>query len=841
MSDSASSRSSVRFSRRSDAGSDAGSRASQSRRYCYSQPIPDQISAIDVALAALKRSLPIGESIPIEDLPSHLNKHFAAFSDTLIRILSDLSHFYRSESRRRQNPFIEDAIADISEALPVLSRQVHTLGKFEIDLIVAMMTHGEEEEAEIGPEIAGIVEEAESVARTFVETLWGFGKSCADRNDTRGFELLRGTLQKHLLEHYKRVNDLITKVITAVDASGVIDSLCASRRAISPIVRAALERGLDLMPIFEKDLRFYSDLENFVAEQDANAELRVQADSVESELFETVEKSWQMGIEGPNAEDLANAMRAFLKQAAEFGKTTLPAAAQFLLDVVVWRGVDDLMQPILADFVKNGLGGLDRAYAREIELIDEVDLENEDVQVDELYGEIAGEMERTWKNLVDGLSICRKAALRLPPDSWVEDFEKRSLQKMRTVLEKHIKELREKRIGVFAAKLGERGRAKEARKGHVQAKLFAKLSVGEKRRLELLRWGLIASSHTLFEVFRGLLIGLAHRPSDKDDEQGQILTQLRDLELECAIDLRDQRALYASAMDVEGVKAIDAQMFAHHRRFRDDLCVAYEDCFRDYVQQRIEAYRQILIQIDDDADEAEDNEQHQLAHRFGDLHEGQHLNALVLIEMQNQLEILRETKRIEESGGDVEKMVTRLLMQGRYVEAEKAKKELFERREKEVRERKKELEKKRDDAIKAKLLEQEKELKVLQEKFDAAIVLIRAQKERNITDVRGQFICELTHEIPRRVADTMTAISLVQPAKAEEKEKQAIRESGKAPSVTAKAVLKLEVGKKEVTVDQKKLIARYYDVLREVLAEEEKNNNSKNDCIREVLDYFKRK
>jgi hypothetical protein len=619
------------------------------------------------------------------------------------------------------------------------------------------------------------------------------------------------------------------------------------------------------MPVFESDRQLCCNIENLrseFSEKTGNPEflsiIKQSTIEIERELFETINKTCQISDDEqsqagiPQVDVLTDATIDFLIQAGEFRNCWLPDSAQFFLDYVRFR--DPLTfsndntfikaHRLIVELVNRTQDRLKESYDEERKLIFGIESQlsrEEEQTIDFEFKYLVRSIDKRWQILARGLSICRQAALLFKITDkfdWLPNFERGWFANFKSIITKHMDQLRRKRIAVFVDILSDRYQRQkkavtrdqllqEARQRSVQMKLLSQeTAYPRKKTLELLRRAMIQAYDPLFECIRNLLVSAARRAS-QEKEEVDILEEIKAVQIAYVTDLREHRVALAEAMDVDGVREADDRMAFNQRRYRDELCAAYEESFREWVIDYIQLYEDNLIGIDEESDAAEDKHRRELNERFEELHEKQHLDALVLTEMKYQFRIVQEVKRIERSGSDVEAQVKKLLTQGQYTEAERAKKGLEERRRREIKAKKEEIDKQRRIAIKTQIIEQENELKLLQDTFNSKIELLRAERERVLAGQRSQFISALAHEIPKRGSHTSSILNGILNPQPEERSR--VRNSAQE---SAKR-------KEDTGNEQNKFTRRYHEVLREVLTDEvekRKNNNMK-----EVLDYFKRK
>jgi hypothetical protein len=145
--------------------------------------------------------------------------------------------------------------------------------------------------------------------------------------------------------------------------------------------------------------------------------------------------------------------------------------------------------------------------------------------------------------------------------------------------------------------------------------------------------------------------------------------------------LLEHRECCVAAMDVDGVEAAKDRISAHAVRQAKELRRCVKDCFQDVVYATLARFNQDMVEIEDNYDEKAAVIRKDVARRFQELQDTEHIRALTEIETRHQVELVAERRRPTDLRVEYEGRIKRLLEQGEY-DAAKSQKKKMENEEK---------------------------------------------------------------------------------------------------------------------------------------------------------------
>lgn len=275
---------------------------------------------------------------------------------------------------------------------------------------------------------------------------------------------------------------------------------------------------------------------------------------------------------------------------------------------------------------------------------------------------------------------------------------------------------------------------KAARSKSARKKINSSLEFDEKMQVEFTENSIVHTYEQLFASLRGLItVAIRNLEADSAERLNQ---ELRTQQIGYLGHLEDLRRACVEAMDVKGTKAAEERIAADQHCTAELISKCLEDSVRDVVEKTIENYWANVQGIEDEQQVAEDMIRKNLDKRFGELERQEHMQALVLLEKQQKLELMREDQRPSAAVREAEATVKRLLNQREYEHAEKEKEKLERLREEERLERKKQVEQKYAKLRKQKMDQQVRDLNNLEQSFNNKLDRIRQERDRQLSEQR---------------------------------------------------------------------------------------------------------
>jgi hypothetical protein len=376
------------------------------------------------------------------------------------------------------------------------------------------------------------------------------------------------------------------------------------------------------------------------------------------------------------------------------------------------------------------------------------------------FDENSRSIENDASELLAGLGLCRQAAFRYPQEpagddqegSWQTRFQDGYVVQFCDATHTHLQNLKRAKLDIYSLVMdrvaSEHGLAmddakirKVARSKVAQRKAGSSLTLPQVKQVDCLNTAILRTYEQLFAATRGVIIAKARlKDFAKVDEALENITRL---DVTYVGELQELKAACANAMDVEETRKVGQRIADGQITRNEELRRCFEVCFRDDIESTIEKYRKGLVEIQDNESDQEHVQRTWVDNRFKELHEKEHFEALVLVEMRYRLDVAKEENRTVAAHVEMQERVRKLLNQGDYDQAEAVKKELNARKADDLKERKSAL-KKRYDTIRAhKLEEQAQELAALQREFDGRLEAIHVTTRQKMEELKSQVILSL--------------------------------------------------------------------------------------------------
>lgn len=198
--------------------------------------------------------------------------------------------------------------------------------------------------------------------------------------------------------------------------------------------------------------------------------------------------------------------------------------------------------------------------------------------------------------------------------------------------------------------------------------------------------------------------------------------------------LQDLKKRALADLDLQTAQETETQIAQIQINNNDDLLKCITESLKDIVEMCISNYERNVDDIDDKYQEEEEKERKNLDKRFGDIEMKVHIPALVLLEKQLKVAIVREQMRTSTQITEKETEIRTLAQSGNYKEAEKEKQKLELAREKDIQERVKAVEEKYGKQRTTLLQQQQRDLMLFEDSFNTKMEQLHQKQQAEKDD-----------------------------------------------------------------------------------------------------------
>ena len=239
-----------------------------------------------------------------------------------------------------------------------------------------------------------------------------------------------------------------------------------------------------------------------------------------------------------------------------------------------------------------------------------------------------------------------------------------------------------------------------------------------------------ALSGTYLQLFASIkgMITAAIRASDYNIAL-DMNKNLRENTLEYVNHLTSQKKRALEILDLQGAKDAEMRIQDLSKEKNDEMMKCILDSLRDLIEVTISNYYRNCDDIDDEFQETEDIQRKDLDKKFGDMERKVHMPNLVILEKQLKVALKREEMRGTSAMVEKEDEIRRLAANNDFEAAEREKQKLEKARAEELRTRIAKVEAKFAKQRKQMLAQQQRDLQLLEDAFNASMEQIAAQKE----------------------------------------------------------------------------------------------------------------
>ena len=259
-------------------------------------------------------------------------------------------------------------------------------------------------------------------------------------------------------------------------------------------------------------------------------------------------------------------------------------------------------------------------------------------------------------------------------------------------------------------------------------RLVKHMSPEEVKQSHCLEDALSCTYLQLFASIKGMITA-AIRASDYNIAL-DMNKNLRENTLEYVNHLTSQKKRALEILDLEGAKAAEMRIQELSGQKNDEMMKCIMDSLRDLIEVTISNYYRNCDDIDDEFQETEDIQRKDLDKKFGDMERKVHMPNLVILEKQLKVAVRREEMRGTAAMTEKEDEIRRLAANNDFAAAERAKQRLEKARAEDLQTRIKAVEAKFAKQRKQMLAQQQRDLQVLEDAFNAKMEQIAKQKAK---------------------------------------------------------------------------------------------------------------